>query len=85
MTGIITVRHAKVLKYDNAKDLLLRADEFLKKYEANYITGNHGMTLRDLLRVMVVNTFHHLFFLDEAGRVSNVVTLGDVVAYLFPT
>ena len=39
------------------------------------------MTLRDLLRSMVVNVFHHLF-IEEEGRVSHVITLTDIIDYL---
>ncbi|KAJ3056521.1 hypothetical protein HK097_006428 [Rhizophlyctis rosea] len=81
VSGTITVRHIKNLKTDNLDSLFTPIREFQKKFQANYIPGNHRMTLRDLLRSMVVNVFHHLF-IEEEGRVSHVITLTDVINYL---
>ncbi|KNC96187.1 uncharacterized protein SPPG_08342 [Spizellomyces punctatus DAOM BR117] len=83
MSGMMTVRHIKTLNSNNVQDLFLTVRELLKKNSATYITGTWTMSLRDLLRVMVVNTFHHLFFVNEGGKPTNVITLGDVLDFLF--
>ncbi|KAI8904914.1 hypothetical protein DFJ77DRAFT_479722 [Powellomyces hirtus] len=81
MTGVMTVRHLKNLVPETIPNLFLPVSKFLSAIGATYVTGSQDMTLRNLLRVMVVNTYHHLFFLDEAGRVEGVVTLSDLIRW----
>ncbi|KAI9091105.1 hypothetical protein DFS34DRAFT_597273 [Phlyctochytrium arcticum] len=83
MSGVMTVRHLKILSSANVTDVFLPVKELLKRHEASFMAGNWDMTLRDLFRVMVVNLFHHLFFLNEKGKPTNVITLTDMLAFLF--
>lgn len=69
------------LRPETLDSLFTPIREFQKEFQANFIPGNHRMTLRDLLRTMVVNVFHHLF-MEEEGRVSHVITLTDIIEYL---
>ncbi|KAJ3043811.1 hypothetical protein HDV00_004219 [Rhizophlyctis rosea] len=81
VSGTITVRHIKYLTPETLDDLFLPIRDFQKKLTVSYIPGNHRMTLRDLLRSMVVNVFHHLF-IEEDSRVTHVITLTDIITYL---
>ncbi|KAI8823636.1 uncharacterized protein EV422DRAFT_363036 [Fimicolochytrium jonesii] len=83
MNGMMTVRHLKTLATDNVDNLFLSVSKFLQLITATYMTGNIDMTLRDLLRIMVVNTVHHLFFVDDNGGVYGVVTLTDLISWCF--
>jgi predicted transcriptional regulator len=40
------------------------------------------MTLRDLIRSMVVNAFHHLFFVNDKGVPTHVITLTDILDFV---
>ncbi|KAJ3277681.1 hypothetical protein HK104_003071 [Borealophlyctis nickersoniae] len=84
MNGIITVRNVKVLTTDSFDDLFLTVRDFLKKHNVmgSYILGTHTMTLRDLLRSVVVNVYHHLFFVDDTGKASHVITLTDILDFI---
>ncbi|KAJ3153648.1 AMP-activated serine/threonine-protein kinase regulatory subunit [Geranomyces michiganensis] len=90
MVGIMTVRHLKTListkdssKIDSMMNgLFLPAGAFLKQVGATFVTAaRETTTLRALLRLVVVNTYHHVFFCDEAGRVEGVVALGDLIRW----
>ncbi|KAI8589920.1 hypothetical protein BDZ88DRAFT_438728 [Geranomyces variabilis] len=62
--------------------LFLPAGAFLKQVGATFVTASRDTTtLRQLLRVVVVNTYHHIFFCDDAGRVEGVVALGDLIRW----
>jgi predicted transcriptional regulator len=39
------------------------------------------MSLRELLRSMINNNFHQLFFVNDVGVPTNVITLADVLNY----
>ncbi|KAJ3020833.1 hypothetical protein HKX48_000133 [Thoreauomyces humboldtii] len=86
MTGMMTVRHLKTLTPKTMSNLFLPITQFLSAIGATYVAGSLDMPLRDLLRVMVVNMYHHLFFLDDNGRVEGVITLSDLIRWcLAPT
>ncbi|KAJ3173297.1 hypothetical protein HDU87_007670 [Geranomyces variabilis] len=62
--------------------LFLPTGAFLKQVGATFVTASRDTTtLRQLLRVVVVNTYHHIFFCDDAGRVEGVVALGDLIRW----
>ncbi|KAJ3331249.1 hypothetical protein HDU76_003664 [Blyttiomyces sp. JEL0837] len=84
VTGILTVRDIKLLTSENLRDLLLPVRDFLKKHRPTFILGNVQMTLRDLLRSMVINSFHHLFFVNESGVPTHVITLTDILDFVIP-
>ncbi|KAI9354625.1 hypothetical protein DFJ73DRAFT_827229 [Zopfochytrium polystomum] len=85
VTGILTMRDVKWLNSETLSDLLLPVKDFLKKHRPSHIMGSVTMTLRDLLRSMVVNLFHHMFFVNDAGVPTHVITLTDILDFIVPS
>ncbi|KAI8850346.1 hypothetical protein BC829DRAFT_389837 [Chytridium lagenaria] len=83
VTGILTIRDIRMLTKDTLSDLLMPVKDFLKKYRPSYILGNLQMTLRDLIRSISINAFHHLFFIRESsGLPTHVITLTDILDFV---
>ncbi|KAJ3105411.1 AMP-activated serine/threonine-protein kinase regulatory subunit [Phlyctochytrium planicorne] len=83
ITGILTIRDIRMLTVETLPDLLLTVKDFLKKYRPSHILGNVSMTLRDLVRSISINAFHHLFFVREStGLPTHVITLTDILKYV---
>ncbi|KAI9203365.1 uncharacterized protein BJ171DRAFT_562286 [Polychytrium aggregatum] len=67
MTGSLSLKSVKFLTEDDLQDMHLNAKAFVKKHYESEICGEFSMSLRNLLRSMVVNVRNHIFFLKDGA------------------